>query len=134
MEAVVVRQGPPRTVRFVDDYPSPKPAAGEVLVRVRLAGICATDLEIARGYLSFTGVPGHEFVGTVVAGAERLKGKRVVADINCVCGACDMCCRGLPHHCRRRTVLGIVGRDGAFAELMTVPERNCYVVPDEISE
>jgi threonine dehydrogenase-like Zn-dependent dehydrogenase len=134
LEALVVRQGPPRSVRFVNNYAAPKPAAGDVLVRVHLAGICATDLEIARGYMSFTGVPGHEFVGTVIAGSERLKDRRVVADINCVCGACDMCCRGLPRHCRQRTVLGIVGRDGAFAELLSVPERNCYLVPDEISD
>jgi threonine dehydrogenase-like Zn-dependent dehydrogenase len=105
-----------------------------VTIRVHLAGICATDFEIARGYMNFSGVPGHEFVGTVVAGPDHLRGRRVVAEINCVCGTCDMCSRGLSPHCRRRTVLGINGRDGAFAELLTVPERNCHVVPDSISD
>jgi threonine dehydrogenase-like Zn-dependent dehydrogenase len=134
LEALVVRHGPPRTVRFVNNYATPKPAPGEVIVRVRLAGICATDLEIVRGYMNFSGVPGHEFVGTVVDGSPRLRDRRVVAEINCVCGSCDMCSRGLSSHCRRRTVLGIQGRDGAFAELLSVPERNCHVVPDEISD
>lgn len=134
MEALVVRHGPPRAIRFVNNYADPKPAAGEVIMRVRLAGICATDLEILRGYMSFSGVPGHEFVGTVIDGSQRLKGRRVVAEINCVCGSCDMCSRGLAAHCRRRTVLGIQGRDGAFAELVSVPERNCHVVPDEVSD
>lgn len=134
MEALVIRHGAPRAVQYVNNYAAPQPAPGEVLVRVRLAGICATDLEILRGYMSFSGVPGHEFVGTVVGGSERLRGRRIVAEINCVCGSCDMCSRGLSGHCRRRTALGIQGRDGAFAELVCVPERNCHVVPDQVSD
>lgn len=134
MEALVVRQGPPPQLTFVGDYPDPVAADGEAAVRIHLAGVCATDLEIARGYMKFSGVPGHEFVGTVVAGAPKLRGQRVVAEINCICGQCDMCSRGLSRHCRRRTVVGISGRDGAFAETVVVPERNCHVVPSEVSD
>jgi threonine dehydrogenase-like Zn-dependent dehydrogenase len=115
-------------------YPEPKPGPGEVLVAVRLAGICATDLEVARGYMGFTGVLGHEFVGTVVKGPRSWRNKRVVAEINCVCSRCEMCQRGLANHCRRRTVLGIAGRDGVFAELVAVPERNLHAVPDAVSD
>jgi len=115
-------------------YPEPKPGPGEVLVAVRLAGICATDLEVVRGYMRFTGVLGHEFVGTVVKGPRSWRNKRVVAEINCVCGRCEMCQRGLSNHCRRRTVLGIAGRDGVFAELVAVPERNLHAVPDAVSD
>ncbi|MFH1747945.1 MAG: alcohol dehydrogenase catalytic domain-containing protein [Planctomycetota bacterium] len=134
MEALVVRQSSPLNISFVSDYPEPRVASGEVGIRVHLAGICATDLEIVRGYMKFSGVPGHEFVGTVVSGARELVGQRVVAEINCVCGRCDLCSRGLSNHCRRRTVLGISGRDGAFAEQVVVPERNCHVVPEQVSD
>lgn len=134
MEALVVRRGKPPQLMYVNDHPEPTAASDEVVIRVRLAGICATDLEIMRGYLDFAGVPGHEFVGTVVAGPDRLRNRRVVAEINCFCGACDMCSRGMSRHCRQRTVLGIDDRNGAFAEMLTVPERNCHLVPDEISD
>jgi len=105
-----------------------------VLVRVKLAGICATDLEVTRGYMGFTGVLGHEFVGRVEKGPRPWRGKRVVAEINCVCGRCEMCQHGLANHCRRRTVIGIDGRDGAFAELVAVPQRNLHEVPDAVSD
>lgn len=118
----------------VTEAPDPKPSPGEVLIRVHLAGICSTDLEIIRGYAGFQGILGHEFVGTVAEGPASLKGKRVVGEINCVCGRCEMCTRGLAAHCRRRTVLGIQGRSGAFAEYLTLPERNCHLVPDSISD
>jgi len=118
----------------VRDIEPPAPAEGEVLVRVRLAGICSTDLEIVKGYGGFTGVLGHEFVGTVESTSSKLAGRRVVCEINCVCGRCDMCQRGLANHCRRRSVIGIVGRNGAFAELIAVPERNCHVVPEGVSD
>lgn len=134
MQALVVPADGPRRVEFVRDYPVPRPSAGEVLIRTYLAGICATDLEIARGYMPFAGVLGHEFVGTVVAGPAELIDRRVVAEINCTCGQCDLCLRGLSNHCRRHTVLGIAGRDGAFAEYMTVPARNCHLVPDSIRD
>ena len=105
-----------------------------MLVAVKLAGICATDLEITKGYMGFRGVPGHEFVGTVVKGPRRWRDKRVVAEINCVCGRCEMCQHGLANHCRRRTVIGIDGRDGAFADLVAVPERNLHELPDAVSD
>ncbi|MHC4442282.1 MAG: MDR/zinc-dependent alcohol dehydrogenase-like family protein [Planctomycetota bacterium] len=123
-----------KTLQFSAEYPDPKPASDEVLVGVKLAGICATDLEIADGYMNFSGVPGHEFVGTVQKGPRKWRGKRVVAEINCICGRCEMCQRGLSNHCRRRTVLGIDGRDGAFADLVAVPESNLHQVPDSLSD
>lgn len=134
MQALIVSADQPRRVEFVRDYITPQPAAGEVCIRVHLAGICATDLEIARGYMRYAGVPGHEFVGTVVAGDDRLHGRRVVAEINCPCGRCDFCGRGLANHCPHRTVLGIAGRDGAFAEYLTIPAGNCHLVPDNVTD
>ena len=120
------------------DYPQPKAREGEALVAVRMAGVCTTDLEILKGYMNFRGVMGHEFVGQVVSVGSRADrawtGKRVVAEINCVCGRCDMCRRGLSNHCRHRTVLGIDSRDGAFAEYVAVPVRNLTPVPDSISD
>lgn len=116
------------------DVPVPEVPDKEVLIRVTQAGVCATDLEIIQGYAAFEGTLGHEFVGVVEKGPTELKGKRVVGEINCVCGKCDMCTSGLSSHCRRRTVLGILNRDGAFAEYLTLPARNCHVVPDSVSD
>ena len=117
---------------------NPVPVEGEALVRVHVAGICQTDFEIAKGYMAFTGILGHEFVGTVVKLGKNTKddllGKRVVAEINCVCGKCDMCNRGLSTHCTRRTVIGIQNRQGAFADLIRVPARNLHVVPDHVTD
>ncbi len=121
-------------LQFTQRHPDPEPGEGEVLIDVSLAGICATDLEITKGYMGFQGVPGHEFVGRAVKGSRGWKDKRVVAEINCVCGRCDMCQSGLANHCRRRTVVGIAGRDGAFAERVVVPERNLHALPDAISD
>ncbi len=120
-------------VKFHREWPEPSVPKGEVLIQVRLAGICRTDLEIVKGYYDYKGVLGHEFVGVVVNGPKSLRGKRVVGEINCVCGQCDMCLKGLATHCRRRTVLGISGRDGAFADYLVLPERNCYPLPDSLS-
>ncbi len=125
---------------LVTDLPSPELPAGEALVRVLIAGICNTDLELARGYYPFAGVPGHEFVGVVerlgdgvfAAEGDRLLGSRVVGEINAVCGACRACATGMSTHCATRTVLGISGRDGAFAELLTLPLQNLHPVPDDI--
>jgi alcohol dehydrogenase len=115
--------------------PAPRLRAGEALVRVRLAGICSTDLEILRGYLSFRGVPGHEFVGTVAAApARRLVGKRVVGEINLPCGKCATCRAGLGKHCASRGVLGISGRNGAFAEYLALPVENLHAVPASLSD
>jgi threonine dehydrogenase-like Zn-dependent dehydrogenase len=119
-------------VRFQDDRPDPVPAPGEVLVRVVRAGICETDLQLIKGYHGFRGVLGHEFVGLALSGA--LEGRRVVGEINCSCLACDTCRAGRPGHCPHRTVLGIVGHDGAFADLVAVPERNLHAVPDGVDD
>lgn len=111
-------------------------AHGEALVRVTLSGICNTDLEIARGYAGFRGTIGHEFVGVVEdAGGGRLaRGTRVVGEINAGCGDCVLCRIGDPRHCALRTVLGIVGRDGAHADLLRLPARNLLAVPAAISD
>jgi len=121
-----------RKVRVDPDYPEPVPAAGEVLVRVDLAGVCRTDFEIVKGYMRFRGVLGHEFVGTALGG--RHAGRRVVGAINCPCGRCDLCLAGLGNHCPGRTVLGIQGRDGAFAERLVLPEANLFPVPDAVPD
>ncbi|HEV7796606.1 MAG TPA: alcohol dehydrogenase catalytic domain-containing protein, partial [Pyrinomonadaceae bacterium] len=106
-------------------------AGGEALVRVLLSGICNTDLEIARGYAGFKGTIGHEFVGIVEESSdEKLLGQRVVGEINAGCGNCKLCAAGDPRHCRERTVLGIVGRDGAHAEFLRLPLTNLHPVPD----
>jgi threonine dehydrogenase-like Zn-dependent dehydrogenase len=124
------------TIRLRDDLPRPEPAAGEARVRVLVAGICNTDLELVRGYYPFTGIPGHEFVGRVEAatGAEHWVGRRVVGEINASCGTCAACRAGRATHCGRRTVLGIRGRDGAFTECLTLPLANLHEVPDNISD
>jgi threonine dehydrogenase-like Zn-dependent dehydrogenase len=116
------------------DIPCPaKP--GEALIRVRLAGICGTDLELVRGYYPFTGVVGHEFVGEVVESPDAAWiGRRVVGEINAVCGVCEQCRNGRPTHCERRTVLGISNRDGVHAEYTTLPLENLHLVPDKVSD
>ena len=116
-----------------DDVAAPAPPRGEALVRVLRAGICRTDLELVRGYYPFTGVLGHEFVGRVEEGPAELVGRRVVGEINATCSSCRACMAGRSSHCENRTVLGIVGRHGAFAEYLTLPARNLHVVPDSIS-
>jgi alcohol dehydrogenase len=124
-------------LRFEQKVPEPKPARGEALIRVRMAGICNTDLEIARGYMGFNGILGHEFVGIVerVNGPQQeWVGKRVVGEINCPCGACEYCLHGIKNHCPQRTVLGIAGREGAFAEYLTLPAANLWNVPDALSD
>ncbi|HXJ91501.1 MAG TPA: alcohol dehydrogenase catalytic domain-containing protein [Terriglobia bacterium] len=112
-----------------------RPAAGEALIRVTLAGICGTDRQILKGYSGFRGIPGHEFVGQVVECEERdWIGKRVVGEINVTCGRCDFCSRGLGRHCRDRSVMGIVNRPGAFAEYVTLPFANLHEVPASVSD
>ena len=113
----------------------PEPLADEALIRVRVAGICATDLELIRGYMNFRGVLGHEFVGEV-AGPEAhpLLGRRVVGEINCGCGDCLWCARGMERHCPERSVLGIFDRPGAFAEYTCLPSRNLHPVPDAVED
>src|SRR5262245_65811833 len=94
-------------------HPAPAAAPGMAIVRVALAGICATDLQILRGYMGFSGVPGHEFVGRVEHGPADLVGRRVVGEINFACGACSYCLRGLGRHCPNRRTMGIAGADGS---------------------
>jgi len=108
----------------------------EAVVRVLKSGICNTDLEIVRGYAGFSGTIGHEFVGVVETAndAPHLIGKRVVGEINVGCGECETCRRNDARHCPARTVLGIIGRDGAHAEFLNLPTRNLLEVPDEISD
>jgi threonine dehydrogenase-like Zn-dependent dehydrogenase len=130
---------------IVSDEPLPKLRPGWALIRVRLAGICNTDVELLRGYHAFRGTPGHEFVGEVadvrgVSDALKKKwiGKRVVGEINVSCSAygyrpvCSFCRRGLKTHCARRTVLGIVSLDGAFAKYLELPLENLHVLPDSV--
>lgn len=122
-------------IQLVRNYPAPARAAGEALIRVRVSGVCDTDLQLARGYMGFRGVPGHELVGEVVAAdAAAWLGKRVVADINAGCGVCPECLVRGGHHCPKRTVLGILGRSGTFAELVSVPERCLVEVPASLSD
>jgi threonine dehydrogenase-like Zn-dependent dehydrogenase len=104
------------------------------LVKVELAGICSTDLQILKGYMGFTGVPGHEFVGRVSDGPAPFIGKRVVSEINFSCGQCENCRRGLGRHCPNRSVMGIANADGAFAEYVAVPAENLHAVPDNVSD
>ena len=116
----------------VKEVARPEPG-DEALVRVHLSGICNTDLEIARGYAGFKGTIGHEFVGVVEESpGNKLLGQRVVGEINAGCGKCELCAAGDPRHCASRTVLGIVGRDGAHAEFLRLPLTNLLPVPDMV--
>ncbi|MGE5487002.1 MAG: MDR/zinc-dependent alcohol dehydrogenase-like family protein [bacterium] len=123
-----------RGVVELRDVPEPVPPAGFALIRLVCAGICNTDLELQRGYYDFAGIPGHEFVGVVERGPGELIGKRVVGEINLACGACEWCARGLGRHCERRTVLGIAGHPGAFAEYLTLPAANLHAIPDGLTD
>lgn len=122
-----------REARLVERE-APRCNPGSAIVRVNLAGVCDTDLQIMRGYLSFRGVPGHEFVGTVTEGPTEWVGKRVVGEINFACGCCDSCRRGLGRHCPQRQVMGIVGADGTFAEFVAIPVGNLHAVPDRVPD
>lgn len=134
MRGLLVEAG---RLRLAEDLPEPQPLAGETRVRVLRAGVCATDLALARGYMDFAGVPGHEFVGLALDGP--LAGRRVVGEINAGCGSCPVCSAEAgpeqhgaldQRHCPQRTVLGILGRQGAFAEVLRLPDRNLLAVPE----
>ncbi|MDH4228023.1 MAG: alcohol dehydrogenase catalytic domain-containing protein [Deltaproteobacteria bacterium] len=113
----------------------PAPRRGSSLVRVTLAGVCATDLELKKGYMGFNGIPGHEFVGAVEGPTSSpFLGKRVVGDINISCGKCGYCNTGFKNHCPNRSVLGILGRNGAFAEYLTLPNENLHIVPSNVTD
>src|SRR3972149_2269009 len=125
-----------QALRLRDDLAVPVPPAGEALGRGRVAGVCNTDLELVRGYYPYAGVPGHEFVGTVeqASGAPEWVGRRVAGEINAACGACPTCRAGRLTHCEKRTVLGIVARNGAFATHLTLPIANLHAVPDGLPD
>jgi threonine dehydrogenase-like Zn-dependent dehydrogenase len=130
LKALVFKNG----LRYQTDYPIPVPKDDEALIRVTHAGICNTDLEIIKGYMGFQGIPGHEFVGIVEkCGEANLTGKRVVGEINVGCGECDFCKNRMRNHCAGRSVLGILNRDGAFAEYITLPVENLHEVPDSVT-
>jgi threonine dehydrogenase-like Zn-dependent dehydrogenase len=119
----------------VQELPPPQPEAGEALIRVRLAGICQTDIHLTRGYGDFRGILGHEFVGEVVAApTPDWVGQRVVGEINLSCGQCDRCRRGLSHHCINRRVLGIRDKAGSLAEYITLPMANLHAVPGNVPD
>lgn len=123
------------TLHYQTGRNRPERLADQALIRVRYAGICNTDREIMKGYKGFHGILGHEFVGVVEDSPDSfLLGKRVVADINIACGSCVVCRQGLPHHCRQRQVLGITGKDGCFADYITLPSQNLYIVPDNVDD
>ena len=120
---------------MIYDLDYPEKNSDETVVRVSLAGICGTDLEILNGYMSYEGVLGHEFVGVVTKSKNKdIVGKRVVGEINVGCEKCESCRKGMQRHCPNRTVLGILNRDGAFAEYLCLPEKNLHVIPDSISD
>ncbi len=131
MKALRVQKG--KTGIFEVARPS---AEGEALVRVIASGICNTDLEIVKGYAGFNGTLGHEFVGVIERAdvAPEMVSTRVVGEINAGCGECYNCSLGDPRHCPRRTVLGILGRDGAHAEFLSLPLQNLAAVPDVIGD
>lgn len=121
-----------KQLTYSNDVPPPVPSPGEVLVKVKQAGICETDLQLARGYMQFKGILGHEFVGIAQSGI--MQGQRVVGEINCCCRICNRCRAGLGNHCGHRTVLGIDRHDGAFADLIALPEAILHVVRDSVSD
>ena len=122
-------------LRLQIDRPKPKSSREEAIVQVLQAGICSTDLHLVKGYMDFQGVLGHEFVGIVDQAPNHtsLIGQRVVGEINAACGICETCLQNRPTHCPNRTTLGIMGRDGAFADYLSLPVENLYPLPEEIS-
>lgn len=130
MRAVAIADG----LTYSHDWPAPERQLGQGLICVTRAGICNTDLELVKGYLNFSGVLGHEFVGEVVAGDSEWVGKRVVGEINVSCGKCDLCREGHPTQCRNRTTVGIDRHDGAMAEYIALTTNNLHVVPDNVSD
>ena len=124
MQALVLNS----SLTYRQDLPKPEISGDEALIRLSLAGICATDLELVKGYAGFTGILGHEFVGVVAAvGQEKHRcwlGRRVVGSINMGCGVCPACLGDGPEHCPQRRVLGIRGHNGVFADYLSLPVSN----------
>jgi threonine dehydrogenase-like Zn-dependent dehydrogenase len=125
-----------KRISIRDDIPVPEMTPGEALIRVNIAGICATDLELVEGYYPFCGILGHEFIGKVelAPGHPEIIGKRVVGEINVSCGQCKNCLSGRKTHCVNRTALGILGRDGVFADYSLLPISNLHCVPDSLGD
>lgn len=124
-----------KKVEFYSDWPKPAPKAGEALIQVMLAGVCATDLELVKGYMGFKGVLGHEFCGIVTECEDKGSiNKRVAGEINIGCNRCNWCIAGARNHCPNRAVLGILNKDGVFAEYITLPLENLHILPDAISD
>lgn len=120
---------------YREDIEKPRPESDESLIKVLYAAICNTDKEIVKGYKSFTGILGHEFVGEVEESDDKnLIGKRVVGEINIGCGECDFCKKGFQNHCRSRKILGMADKDGVFADYVTLPNRNIHIVPENVSD
>lgn len=119
-----------------DDIPTPNPTEGEALIRVTLAGICNTDLELEKGYRDFSGIPGHEFVGVVerAPGQPAWEGRRVVGEINIACGHCAQCQALRPQLCEQRRALGISGHPGALADYLTLPLKNLHALPKTLTD
>ncbi len=132
MKALVFQNN---NLELAQEHPIPDVGCNDALIKVIAAGICNTDLEIIKGYMNFSGIIGHEFVGRVIKSRDtRLCGKRVVGQINCGCGKCPLCIKGLDKHCPNRTVLGILGRNGAMAEYVCLPNKNLRLLPDNVSD
>jgi threonine dehydrogenase-like Zn-dependent dehydrogenase len=121
-----------KVLRYEAEYPTPEVSNGSALVRVLKAGVCNTDLELVKGYMGFSGVLGHEFVGAVEGG--DYDGQRVAGEINLACGTCPTCLAGMPSQCPNRTTLGIDRHDGAFADYLTLPVENLHPLPDSVSD
>ncbi|MCD5413702.1 MAG: alcohol dehydrogenase catalytic domain-containing protein [Clostridiales bacterium] len=118
-----------------DDIEKPEAKEGEALIKILMAAVCNTDKEIIKGYKGFKGVLGHEFVGVVEESSDRnLVGKRVVGEINIGCGKCSFCKAGFKNHCEDREVLGMIGKNGSFAEYITLPNQNIHLVPDNVTD
>lgn len=124
-----------RDLRYVEDYPAPVKKPGWAVIKVALAGICKTDMEILKGYRGFRGVLGHEFVGTVTASDDaRWIGRRVAGEITAACGKCGFCAEELGRHCPDSSTLGIFNLDGCMADRCTLPLENLLPLPDDISD
>lgn len=131
MKAVVFDE----CLKLDKNYPMPVPQKGEALIKVDTIGICNTDYEITKGYMGYKGILGHEFTGIVEQAEDKnLIGKRVVGEINCGCGECEWCAKGLARHCFNRSTLGIWQREGCFAEYVCLPEKNLLIIPDNVSD
>ena len=131
LQAVMLKNG---ELSQASDFESCDLSEGELLLKLRLAGICRTDLELVAGYYPFSGVLGHEFVAEVIGGGSRYEGQRVVGEINASCQSCDFCKVEMGLHCPHRTVLGIVGRNGCFSNQFWLPERNLHIVPENVPD